>query len=169
MNINQFSNKLIKDSLNAVSKLNLDVFNSKDLNLYKNKSYYNYFVKDGSLLISKKKVKLNLSEDLKLGINELEWSENECDINIFEVKSREPLLCLYNGLKVIENWKKDLKSIFPNNKFIFLLNYQNDEAQIATFRFEVLRKNQKSVIMQILKNQNNNDTDDEIGLYIDSI
>ena len=55
------------------------------------------------------------------------------------------------------------------NCFIFLLNYQNDEAQIATFRFEVLRKNQKSIIMQILMNQNSADIDDQIGLYIDSI
>jgi len=168
MNNYPIYNKSIKKSLEDLSRLDFNSFDSKDLNLYKNKNYYNYFVEKGSLLISRKKVKLNVITDLNLGSNELEWSENECDVNIFQIKSKEPLLCLFNGLEVIKNWKKDLKSLFPNNNFIFLLNYQNDEAQIATFRFEVLRENQKSVIVQILNNLTDADIDDKIGLYIDS-
>jgi hypothetical protein len=100
----------------------------------------------------------------------MEWSINECDVNILQLKNKEPLLCLYNGIKIVDRWKNDLKKYFPDLKFVFLLNYQDDDdAEIATFRFEVIRENQSSIILSLLDSIDNSKSDEKIGLLIDLV
>ena len=152
----------MKNDLNDLKNLNLSNFSTSDLQKYKDPYFYNYGFNNGSLLLILKKQRfINLDRHnehpeirLENGSNSEELDNNECDIGIFDLTSRDPLLCLHNALKIVNHWKQDLKIMFPSYHFWFLVNYQHDnDAIISTFRFEVERT-RKGVIQNCLDSIN---------------